>query len=76
MLEALLNNFFYNNRSDEFESNDSDDSEMEMSVTGVLESDNPNESESESDTYTCTEKISTNSLRHVTLHSGRVASHF
>ena len=49
---------------------------MEMSVTGVLESDNPNESESSSDTYTCTEKISTNSLGHVTLHSGRVASHF
>ena len=47
---------------------------MEMSVTGVLESDNPNESESSSDTYTCTEKISTNSLGHV--HSGRVASHF
>ena len=34
------------------------------------------ESESSSDTYTCTEKISTNSLGHATLHSGRVASHF
>ena len=60
------------NQSDESDSSDSDDSESEMSVIGVLESDDPSESESDTDT----EKMSANSRRHVTLRSGRVASHF